>query len=172
MPLPSESFHAGERIGAGKLNRALSRLGEGNVVSSDGSILIDRTPVGTDLRLGPLFIPPARGVTRAKLSTASTLNGFTLPGGCYAAFKVTGSHTLDQATLTQATLAGTLPGESIEATADLLVINDAERNTALRSLAHADNPSLWVSGFLDGSIDLNGTTYPILRIDAARGWAC
>jgi hypothetical protein len=74
MPGDLETINPG-RESASKFNRIHAKLAERGVISSDGSILIDSTPVGVNLRARPPFIPPTTGRSVYRLEVTATAPG-------------------------------------------------------------------------------------------------
>lgn len=133
--------------------------------------------------LPPSIPPPPPRIsakpTRAAV-TGTVLNGYDFVangnGGCYAGRTITGTPLLTQAYLEGIFALGSdLPGESRAAADDLMIVNEAERGLSddnLHWLTDSACKSPWCHGWLRGTVDLNGTVYPVLYIDIARPWQC
>jgi hypothetical protein len=100
--------------------------------------------------------------------TGNTLNGVALGGGKYAGVILTGTSTI-AANSTDLTMP---EGMTVPGVNDCMIANLAESGTSLHSLTHASNPSPYFRGWISHTTPAGGTDYPVVVIDAARGWAC
>lgn len=158
MPGDIERFTAGERPSAGKLTRNFARLAEGSVVSSDGSILITRTPAGTDLRAvqTPTFD------RRVVFKLSSDASG----GGKYNGKSRTALPTADIAAT--GTLAESNLG-TFSATEDVLALNTREVGASTHDLDAAGFLPLVFVGWL---IRTNADGTKVVEFDGLQTEAC